>query len=816
MLFQQDDRQIRTSLLHRRFGKAVLQSSVGALAFSMLAAPAFAQKDNTAKVDDNVIIVIGVTKQDANLQDVPSSITAFSGDKLEALSVVNVQDVGAQTPGFLIRQAPSNASAVALGLRGQVQNDVLATVDPSVGTYVDGVYWARAYGLNSDILDVSSVQILKGPQGTLFGRNTSAGALVIQTNNPDPYDFSGSIDARYGRFDERAVTAVLNAPLIEGKLAIRGAFTMNKRDGYVKGYDVTTAGFPLTGETYNNRDILQGRLKVLIKPLEDIEILLSGEVYDSDSKGPGRFLSHFSPALGTNGPAAAAYDLANLDVISVSPSLDGITPGTSNGVSVNLYDDPFVSTKTETYQAKVNFTLNDVTAFQFLNSYRTIKSTSVFDLDGTALFRGNNEFSIDLEQYMSEVQLSGSLFGDQLDYVVGGNYLFEKGLDNSQQTSYPGGVPAAPLQKVSNFRSNINNSAWGLFTQGSFHITDALTLTAGVRHSWDVRKNISDNQVVFDGFAPVAPTSPAFCLVSFSPPRTDGNCFLSAKDTYKAWSYTAGLDYKIADDILIYAKTGKGYRAGAQQLRTVSFATSAASLPEQNFEHEIGLKSQFWDRRVRFNIAGYLNDVKDWQTTKILTTPAGVRYTAVSNPADLRNIGVEADLSIEPVDGLTFSVALALNDEKYKNCAGGVCPELIRDVIQEQINLGVNYEGDLGFAELGLNLNYNWTGKVPLSSDRYEAVDIAASLGLPAAAAGAVAALAVPDAEYDQIFFRKSVGILNARASLTFNDMFEVYVYGRNITDERYIEHSQFLFNLTTSSVRNDPATYGIGAKFKF
>lgn len=801
-----------------RIGAITAKVSLGVIAIATLGGPAWAQAGagDTAESDDNIIVVIGTTKQAADLQNVPTSITAFSGEKLEALNVVNVQDVGAQTPGFLIRQAPSNASAVALGLRGQVQNDVLATVDPSVGTYVDGVYWARAYGLNADILDVNSVQVLKGPQGTLFGRNTSAGALVIETNDPDLYDFTGSIDARYGRFDERAVTAVLNVPVIEDKVAVRGAFTINKRDGYVKGYDVTTAGFPLTGESYNNRDILQGRLKILIQPIEDMQILLSGEVYDSDSKGPGRFLSHFSPALGPAGPAAAAYDLANLDRISVTPQLDGITPGTSNGISRNLYDDPFVSTKTESYQVKVKFGLNDATNFQFLNSYRSVTSTSVFDLDGTALFRGNNEFTIDLEQYMSEVQLSGSLFGDQLEYVVGGNYLYEQGSDNSQQTAFPGGVPVAPLQRVSNFRSNIRNSAWGLFTQGSFHITDALTLTAGVRHSWDVRKNISDNQIVFDNFAPVPPTSPSFCLVQFTPPRTDGSCLLPAKDTYRAWSYTAGLDYKINDDILVYVKTGKGYRAGAQQLRTVDIASSAASLPEQNYEHEIGLKSQFWDKRVRFNIAGYYNEVKDWQTTKILRTPTGVAYTAIVNPADLQNIGVEVDLSVEPIDGLTFSAAVAINDEKYTNCANGVCPELIRDVIQEQFNVGANYEGDLGFAKLGLNVNYAWTGKVPLSTDRYEAVDIAAALGLPAAAAGAVAALAVPDAEYDQIFFRKSAGILNARASLTFNDMFEVYVYGRNITDERYIEHSQFLFNLTTSSVRNDPATYGIGAKFKF
>jgi iron complex outermembrane recepter protein len=235
-----------------------------------------------------------------------------------------------------------------------------------------------------------------------------------------------------------------------------------------------------------------------------------------------------------------------------------------------------------------------------------------------------------------------------------------------------------------------------------------------------------------------------------------------------------------------------------------------------NVEHEIGLKSQFMDRKVRLNVAGYLNNVKNWQTTRILTTPTGIRYTSVVNPADLENYGVEADLSVEPAQGLVLSGSLALNHEKYKNCANGRCPDAIRDVVQTQYNLNAAYKRDLGIAELGLNVNYSWTGRVPLSADLYKATDISIALvGSPVAAAN-FGALAIPDAEWDTIFVRKPAGILDVRASLTFNDRFEVYAFGRNLTNERYIEHTQFLFNLTTSSQRNDPRTYGFGAKFTF
>jgi iron complex outermembrane recepter protein len=813
---------------------AHILASVSFLAVALAANPTMAQtaaqaaKNAPAAVESpeiNEILVIGTTKQATNIQRVPTAITVFSGAQLAERNVVNVQDIGAQTPGFLIRQAPSNSSAIVLGMRGQVQNDVLATVDPSVGVYVDGVYWARAYGLNSEILDVKNVQVLKGPQGTLFGRNTSAGALLIESNDPNLDKPSVSIDAHYGRFNEAGATAVVNIPVVPGKLALRGALTYLRRDGTVLGYDPTLAQvnglFPLTGKKYNNRDDLQGRIKALFRASDTIDVLLSAEIFNSKSMGPGRFLSHFSPALGAAGPAEAAYDLANIDRVSVTPGLDGVTPGTANGTSQNLYRDPYTNTKTQTYSAKIKVDLGS-SKLLFTNAYRKVATKSAFDLDGTALQRGNNDFDTAIKQYSSELQLSGKAFSDQLDYVIGATYLTEKGFDNSQSTSYPGGLTTQPLQKVSNFRSNIKNTAYGIYAQGSYHLTDRLTFTAGLRHSWDKRKNTSDNQVPFNAFAPVAVTSATYCLVDFVTPPANGSCFLAAQDRYKALSYTAGLAYKVSDDIMVYVKTGKGYRAGAQQLRTVSIATSAASLPEVNFEHEVGLKSQFMDRKVRLNIAGYLNNVKNWQTTKILTTPTNIRYTAVLNPADLRNYGVEADLSVEPTAGLVFSASVALNNEKYKNCAGGTCPDTLRDVVQTQYNLGMAYKRDLGFAKLGLNLNYAWTGKVPLSADHYKATDIALALfGSTAplanpAVAGQLGALAISDAEWNTIFLRRSAGILDARASLGFGNNLEVYVYGRNLTNTRYIQHTQFLFNLTTSSVRNDPRTYGIGAKISF
>jgi iron complex outermembrane receptor protein len=185
-------------------GRGLATASVLAMGVAGLAAPAFAQATNPAAEEDTGglgEIIVTARKVEENLQDVPVSITAFSGDDLQNQNIQRLQDVANFTPGLLMRQGSSTPSAVTITLRGQVQTDILATLDPSVGTYVDGVYWARAYGLNSDILDASSVQVLKGPQGTLFGRNTTGGALLINTNDPNLDDFGGRISATYGRFN---------------------------------------------------------------------------------------------------------------------------------------------------------------------------------------------------------------------------------------------------------------------------------------------------------------------------------------------------------------------------------------------------------------------------------------------------------------------------------------------------------------------------------------------------------------------------------------------------------------------------------------
>ena len=281
----------------------LLASLLASAAAVTVGDPALAQQSSIPAAETGARleeIVVTARRVQENLQDVPVAVTAISGEQLTQRNAVQISDIARLTPGFVIKPSSSTATAVNLQLRGQYQNELLATVDPSVGTYVDGYYWARAYGLNSDLLDVQSVQVLRGPQGTLFGRNTTGGALLIHTNNPSLSTYSAMVSGTYGRFDERSMTEVVNVPLVEDKLAVRLAGMFFKRGGYLDSVPYTFNGRTLprqspvangpfsagaataiggVGRKLGNRDNVAVRGKLLFTPTGNFSVLLSGEVY---------------------------------------------------------------------------------------------------------------------------------------------------------------------------------------------------------------------------------------------------------------------------------------------------------------------------------------------------------------------------------------------------------------------------------------------------------------------------------------------------------------------------------------------------------
>lgn len=797
---------------HKRDSSRMLAAvSLAAVALSSTAA--FAQDPAAeTKYDDEAIVVIGITKQDANIQDTPIAITAFSGEKLEAQGINKVDEIATFTPGFNIRGAGNNPTALTLSMRGQIQNDSIATLEPSVGTYLDELYIARAYGLNVELVDVESVQVLKGPQGTLFGRNTSAGAVLIQTANPRYDEISGKVSAAYGRFDERTGQATLNLGLSDN-FAIRGALYYQKRDGFKTDVD--------TGRKYEGRETWNGRVKVGWKPTETFEVILSGEWYDTFIDGPARQNLFFNapPNFGAAKPIVDGIAAADRAQFDGNPNRVSITPPSAVPGA-----DPrgiFNDTRTQTYIAK--FILDtDFGQVRWINGYRGVQSENLVDLDGSSFAGHFTEGRQDLKQYSSELQLTGTAFDDRLNFATGLTYFRETGFDQSRSNLFGATFtagPTVPPQFVgatnwSNFSGNLNNNSFGMYGQLNYKLTEALRVTGGLRYSIDDKGvttqsgDVANNTDVFVRCSPFATAIP---------------CLRTNKETFKNLSYTAGVDYDISDDIMIYAKHSKGYRSGALQLRTLTLADSIPSQPELVYEQEVGIKTKFLDGRGSFNIAGYHNVVKGAQRSPVLA-PNGLSQTVIEN-ADTKTWGVEADASFELTDGFTVFASGALTDPKYtryegKGVSGAFGSQVIVPVdksdyafvgiVKKQFSVGANLKKDLGNLGLDANIVYAWQGKMPqieIPVALYTSTGIG-GLGLTPAQAAQVAA--VKDSG--------SLGILNARVALSFGPErnFELALWGKNLTGDQEQQYTLLLSNIYIGTSYNEPRSYGVTGTFKF
>jgi iron complex outermembrane receptor protein len=361
---------------------------------------------------------------------------------------------------------------------------------------------------------------------------------------------------------------------------------------------------------------------------------------------------------------------------------------------------------------------------------------------------------------------------------------------------------------TSHFWGFIDNDSIGIYAQGTYHLTDRLSFTGGIRYSVDDKgletRNNNFNRTSGATTCSVVAGVPAFTVGELVAPV---QCAFKRRDSFAGWSYTAGLDYKLGEDILIYAKTAKGFRSGGQNLRAPSTAAFLPFTPEVAYSYEIGFKGQFLDNRVRLNLAAYTTTVNDIQRSTLVSVPPAVpggvpgTATLLGNAGKARFRGVEAELTAQLFEGFTVSASGALIDPKYISYAdltGDRSFERFSGVAEQQFSLGADYTTPVGdSARINLHVDYAWRGDVPL--DIY-------NFPLNPENGAIIAATTGP-----------ALGLLNARASVEFADMFEISVFGRNITNQRKYVQNQLVAPIGyISATYNEPATYGVTASVKF
>ncbi|WP_186291411.1 TonB-dependent receptor [Nitrospirillum viridazoti] len=602
-------------------------------------------------------VIVTARRREEKLQDVPVAVTALSGEQLAERGVAKLEDLRFQAPAFQVQPGPYGGAVPAFQVRGQRQQEALITQDPSVGAYVDEVYQARVYGLNQAMLDLDNVQVLKGPQGTLFGRNTSGGALLVMSKRPTD-QFEGMASIGLGDYGSRETTAIVNVPVTDA-FALRAAVKVDHHDGYTTNVDTGQQLGTETNTSYRLGGLLRAGAVESYTTLSGVHTTGTGVPLISQGFGPN------ASALAGMDPAAVARANAVQAARGFYETSGDLQP-----------DD----TRLDTFAA-TNITTVDVGDLTFKNvlGYRQISADIGVEFDGSDLKARNglpffNALNIAREHQVSEeLQMQGKGFGDRLTYVVGGYYFREEGSDFQQTV-----IGAYGLSQVGG--GYAVNSSTSLFAQGDLKLTDELTLTAGGRYSWDRRD--------FTGQTYYSGLSAGTAAIDFrgNPPPVACNDGGTLANTCKVPlptyeknvpTWTAGLNYKPAEETLLYATVSRGYRSGGYNLRgklgaNGSLGSFGPFAPEIVVNYEVGVKQDFTLGGVamRANAAGYHQDYSNIQRTIYAQFPGEtVPQAYVKNAASATIDGGELELSAKPARGLDLSAFLSYIDAAYSSFA---------------------------------------------------------------------------------------------------------------------------------------------------
>lgn len=687
-----------------------LVASASALAVS---APAMAQSSAAKQADDSTgvnEIIVTAQFRAQTLQKTPLAITAISGKQLEARGQQSIIDIGATTPNVNISTATAiQANAVSAFIRGIGQEDASFALEPGVGIYIDDVYFGTTFGASLDLVDLERVEALRGPQGTLAGKNSLGGAIKLYSRKPDE-NFGGFLQAGVGRFDKRELRGSVNVPITEGLYArLSGAF--RKDDGYFKELDYGCVnpgqGIAATGRA--DKDCVLGRdgganIMTLRGALRydpagsPLEINIIGD-YTRDRSQPVATKSTY-----LNNPLVRGYVAGNpnggipLDSRFLTPN-GSYTSYANYGESGNyttLFGTPYQQapgTFTDGRQNSVDgwgvsgaidYKLSDSLSLKSITAYRYADGTSVIDVDGSPLNVLKERLHNRHEQFTQELRLSGKI-GGLIDFTVGGFYYKAKEL-----IDYRINIPAF----LFDFKTNdpVNNRSVAGFAHAEIHATNKLNIIGGLRYTED-KKTYTFSRLNADG-TPISgiPLTPNFTVASLNG--------VSGTFSGKRWDYRLGLNYNWNSRIMTYLQVATGYKGGGVNPRPFVADQVTSFQPETLTTYEGGAKASFLHSAVVMNASVFYNDYKDIQRTVFVCLDSV--STTCGKPVNAGNgesYGGEFELSLRPAAGWQINGSLSLMNFKYKsiNPFTGITLGMNAPFVNKvQSSIGIQYEADLG------------------------------------------------------------------------------------------------------------------------
>ncbi len=785
--------------------------SVGSLlaaatAYGVLATPsAFAQDTSEPRAGlglDEVIVT--ARRREESMQSVPVAITAMSGEALRDAQVQTLEDVRFHAPSFQVSPSPFGSAVPGISIRGQRQLEALITLDPAVGVYFADVVMERPHGTNSLMYDLQSIQVLKGPQGTLFGRNTTGGAVLLSPNKPDFGGFGGSVEVTGGNYDTRNIGASLNLP-INDKLALRFAGQWNQHDGYTKNL--------LDGSHRDDQDDKSFRVGLTFKPTDDIESTTFYQYLKSENNGGSWRLAGVNPASAL--ALAAVGGGANV-VSAMQATLALLDDSDWHDVVMDQTQGEEVETHRVTNTTA--WTIGGIT-LKNIAGWHQVNSFSAFDYDGSAVVLNrtaaadnglpqapvtvfNSQNDLRVHQWSDEFQVLGNALDDKLQWITGLYYFREKGPDT--QTSDLFG------RRINDGTGK--NTSKSVFAQATYRLpVEGLSLTAGARHTWDDR-SIEQRQKLMSLQNPAVPgTGLAYACRLTDPNGPLNPCVRNRSYSDEAPSWNGSLDYAFAANSLVYLTRSRGYKSGGLQLRANSYLEPADFEPEFVDNWELGLKTTFdiAGMPMRINIAAYDQDYTDIQRTVSVLPPGGAALvTTVLNAGEATIKGGELEINFRPIQWLELSGFVNIIEADYKEfeqVGGTAAAPVILDVSDSDFAMipeksyGASARFELPLAgELGsLALRGSWYKQTHM-----EVTDINVVNGVRVGE-GQIPGYDTFDASLDW--------------SNVMGQPFDVRAYVRNLTDEEYAtggisvwSSGMYSFNLGA------PRTYGLQLRYRF
>jgi iron complex outermembrane recepter protein len=709
-------------------------------------------------------IVVTARRREEREQSVPMTVTVLSGNDLAAESVVRLEDLTHTVPALLIVPSAFSADAPKFTIRSQSEYEPLLTEDPSVNVYFADVVQERAFGLNSQLFDLQSVEVLKGPQGTLFGRNSTGGDILLVPQAPTK-DFDAQVDMSVGNYGLTTLSGILNLP-VNDILQLRLDAGIMRRRGYTR--DLTT------GVDLDDAHNETWRLGVRFTPTDTLKNTL--------------FVTGFSALEHGTAQQITGNDPAGLQALAW-PAVQGYLQQQRSLPFHTVLDGPIAPDKTNTVLVAntTEWSPGSVTVKNIFG-YRTVVSTSGFDYDGTPLAIFQSSAGINSKQFSDELQLLGSALDHHLDWIGGLYWFKESGFED--QVAALDYAPYLTQNSVqTGFVTNISGS---VFAQGTYHLPwiDTLSFTLGGRYTRDKRELLTD--ATFNGA----------CGVYLNNAGTDlaNPCYGSASKTFSSPTWQVGVDWQMTPDKLLYLYQSRGYKSGGFNLRAQSPAEFTPYNPETVTQEELGLKADWHPGQtaLRTNLAIYYQSYDNIQRTEANIIDGGL-VTTIVNAATATVKGAEADVTWLPIKTLELRGYWSYSDAGYT-----------RWLVPTGVGTFIDYSHD----------SFSYAPKNSGGASVRKSFPLPDSAGTLVAGIDGYHQTAINEQDINYLPFGVASGYTIGNLRFEWQDAMDsgvaVAVFVRNFTDQKYYLSGTPVVGLgSTVMTLGPPLTYGLELQYK-